>query len=145
MHSGADGAKKTVVEVGVCMYTYSVWSCDFLNMGLKWEKETKVNSWWPESSNTQLARSKEDKRQSSGIKLLADPQDILVDCNIVGELVQSLRVNLFRWMKLYVKFDKVQAMNSSGCRQQSVWDFHHLDTFPIKQNGFNTRSPCGHS
>lgn len=91
-----------------------------LKLKKKQNKKAKVNSWWPESSNTQLALSKEDKRQSSEIKLLADPQDFLVDCNIVGELVQNLKVNLFRWMKLYVKFNKVQAMNSSCCRQRTV-------------------------
>lgn len=46
-------------------------------------------------------------------------------------------------MKLYVKFDKVQAMNSSCCQQRPVGDARPPPTLPIRQNGFNTRSPCG--
>lgn len=70
--------------------------------------------------------SEEDKRQSSEIRLLAASQ--LFSGSFLVE-VSNKRIDpnftwtLFRWMKLYIKFDKIQPLNSSCHQQQTVEDF----------------------
>lgn len=67
--------------------------------------------------------SEEDKRQSSEIRLLAASQLFFLVEGSNERIDPNFTWTLFRWMKLYIKFDKAQPLNSSCHQQQTVEDF----------------------